>query len=86
MTIELSESQIPMIDLLRLDWLVPAWWPEQIEAYVAQLPKDVRRALIPLAENLPRLVRGVAALAPQRPFAAALTEVLRAELPVRPEA
>ena len=66
-----------MIDLLRLDWLVPAWWPEQIEAYVAQLPKDVRRALIPLAENIPKLVAGIAAYAPQRPFAAALTDVLR---------
>jgi ATP-dependent helicase HrpA len=76
-TLELSEAQIPMLDLLRLDWLVPAWWAEVIEAYVAQLPKEARRALIPLAENLPKLVAGVAACAAHRPFAAALTEVLR---------
>ncbi len=82
-TLELSEAQIPLIDLLRLDWLVPAWWPELIEAYVAQLPKDARRALIPLAENIPKLVAGVAAFAPHRPFAAALTEVLRTQFNVR---
>jgi ATP-dependent helicase HrpA len=76
-TLELSEAQIPMLDLLRLDWLVPAWSAEVIEAYVAQLPKDARRALIPLAENLPKIVAGVAAFAAHRPFAAALTEVLR---------
>ena len=82
-TIEVSEAQIPTIDLMRLDWLVPAWWPEQIEAYVAQLPKDARRALIPLAENIPKLVAAIAVHAPQRPFAAALTDVLRAAFNLR---
>lgn len=82
-TIELTESQIPAIDLIRLDWLVPAWWSDQIEAYVAQLPKDARRSLIPLAENIPKLVAGIAAFAPQRPFAAALTEVLRSVFNIR---
>ncbi len=82
-TVELTEAQIPLIDLLRLDWLVPAWWPETVEAYVTQLPKDARRTLIPLAENLPRIVAGLQPFAPQRAFTTALAEVLRTAYAIR---
>ena len=77
-TLELLENEVHLIDLIRLDWLVPAWWPEQVEACIAQLPKDVRRGLIPLAEHLPGLVADLAPHVGRRQFTTALIEVLRA--------
>ncbi len=85
-TLELAEGEVHLIDLIRLDWLVPAWWPEQVEACIAQLPKDARRALIPLAEHLPGMVADLLPHAGRRQFTTALVEVLRArhELRVTP--
>ena len=82
-TLELTESQVPLIDLVRLDWLVPAWWPELVEAHVAQLPKDSRRLLIPLAEQIPLIVADLALPAPQRAFTTALAEILRVRYGIR---
>ena len=82
-TLELDENQVHLVDLLRLDWLVPAWWPEAAEAFIAQLPKDSRRLLIPLAENLPAVVAALKPFAPQRAFTTALAEVLRERFAIR---
>lgn len=76
-TLELVENEVHLIDLIRLDWLVPAWWPEQVEACVAQLPKEARRALIPLAEHLPHLVADLTPFVGRRQFTTALAEILR---------
>lgn len=51
-TLTLGESQIGLIDAERLDWLVPAWLSETITAYIQQLPKDIRRKLIPISETV----------------------------------
>ena len=82
-TLELAENEIHRIDLVRLDWLVPAWWPEMVEAYVAQLPKDSRRVLIPQSESLPKIVSALSGFVPQRAFGTALTEILRAQHGIR---
>ncbi len=50
-TLELREDQLALVDQGRLDWLVPGALPETIEAYLGQLPKDLRRRLIPLADS-----------------------------------
>jgi ATP-dependent helicase HrpA len=52
MTLIIPEAQIAQVDAQRLAWLVPAWWSEVIAACIAQLPKEVRRLCIPLAETV----------------------------------
>ena len=54
----------PLVSALRpeaLDWLVPAWLPVKVLAMLRGLPKEIRRALVPLpdtvAELLPALER-----------------------------
>ncbi len=85
-TLELDEPQVPLIDLLRLDWLVPAWWEETVEAYIGQLPKDARHRLIPLAQNLPLIVAALKPHAGHRAFTTALAAILAERFAIRAEA
>jgi len=66
-----------------LDWAVPGHLPDKIELLLKALPKEQRRALIPLAETARRLAEQLALAAAARPpptlataLAAALTERL----------
>ena len=60
-TLQLSDEQAAQLTLAGLDGLVPGWLPDLCQAWLEQLPKDARRALIPISET----ARGVAAeLAP----------------------
>jgi ATP-dependent helicase HrpA len=71
-TLELDEDQLALVDPLALDWLVPAWLEETIDAYLQQLPKEQRRRLIPLAETAAALAAELSPLAGRLPLAAAL--------------
>ncbi len=50
-TLEAREHEVPRIDTARLEWAIPGWIDEIVAAYLQLAPKDVRRALIPLAES-----------------------------------
>ncbi len=76
-TITVAESDAALIDPIRLDWLVPAWYEELVDAYAAQLPKDQRRKLIPLADAVRVICAELPAMAGRRPFAAVVADVLR---------
>jgi ATP-dependent helicase HrpA len=76
-TLELVEADLPALDATRLDWLVPAWRGETVEAYLAQLPKDDRRALIPLARSAAELAEALTPFIGRRPLQHALAELLR---------
>ena len=67
-TLELAEDDVAALDGSRLDWLVPAWWPETVEAYLSQLPKDDRRKLIPLAKTAADLATRLAPGSGKRPL------------------
>src|SRR5690606_12869341 len=64
-TLELPQ---PLAGALRpepLEWLVPGWLEEKVTALVKQLPKELRRALVPVPDTvrewLPELERRAAA-------------------------
>jgi ATP-dependent helicase HrpA len=76
-TLELREEDLGAVDPARLDWLVPGWRAEMVEAWLQSLPKDSRRALIPLAETARACCEALAAEAGRRPLAQALADLLR---------
>ncbi|HNX05187.1 MAG TPA: ATP-dependent RNA helicase HrpA, partial [Opitutales bacterium] len=57
-----------------LDWIVPGYVEERVEAMLRALPKDVRKALFPIAEKTPAIL---AKLAPSpKPLPEQLCEIL----------
>ena len=57
-----------------LDWIVPGYVEERVEAMLRALPKDVRKALFPIAEKTPAIL---ARLAPSpKPLAEQLSDIL----------
>ncbi len=59
-----------------LEWLVPGWLGEKITALLRTLPKDVRRALVPLPDTAVAVQDAVERRAGQMPLVAALCEAL----------
>jgi hypothetical protein len=59
-TLELGEDDIAALDCERIERIVPGWLPEMVGVLIEQLPKDVRRRLIPLADSAQALAAVVA--------------------------
>lgn len=47
LTLRVTLSQLPRLDSDRLDWLVPGLWPALFQALLRNLPKHLRRELVP---------------------------------------
>ena len=77
-TLALTEDDIAALDCDRLERLVPGWLPEMIAVLIEQLPKDIRRHLIPLADSAVALAEIVAQDA--RPLTVALATAVTARL------
>jgi ATP-dependent helicase HrpA len=57
-----------------LDWIVPGYVEERVEALLRGLPKEIRKALFPIAEKTPAIL---ARLTPSpKPLSEQLTEIL----------
>jgi len=79
-TVDLSAAELPRVDPARLEWAVPGWIGPRIEAWLALLPKDSRRLLIPVAQRIQELSEVVRAQAPSGGAGAgrgSMAEVLR---------
>ena len=55
--LQLLPEQVAVLDEDRPDWLVPGRLAERIEALCRTLPRDVRRGLMPLAEQAQEIAR-----------------------------
>lgn len=55
-TLEINDNHLAALDPQVLDRLIPGWLPEIVTTRLEQLPKDLRRQLIPLAESALALV------------------------------
>ncbi|HRE08604.1 MAG TPA: DUF3418 domain-containing protein, partial [Opitutaceae bacterium] len=55
-----------------LDWAVPGHLAAKVEHYLRALPKEQRRAFVPLAESVKQVTAGVASLARLRDHAQTL--------------
>ena len=71
-TLELSEEQAAQLTLAALDGLVPGWLPDLFLACLEQLPKESRRALIPLADTARAAAAALAPLCGRADLATAL--------------
>jgi ATP-dependent helicase HrpA len=88
-TLRLSPEEFTALDAAALDWAVPGHLTEKVEALLKALPKEQRRALIPLAETAVAVAADLRLLAARRPVPAlthALAEALTARLGVRIDA
>jgi len=59
-TLDLSPREVEALTEAALDWAVPGHLFEKIEFYLRTLPKELRRALVPLAETAKSLAAQVA--------------------------
>jgi ATP-dependent helicase HrpA len=59
-TLDVSVAEAQKLTSVALDWAVPGHLAEKVEFYLRSLPKELRRAFVPLAENAARLAAAVA--------------------------
>ncbi len=71
-------SLLGAIAPVELEWLVPAWLRDKVVAYLRALPKEQRRALVPLPDTATAVLAIVAERAGQQALSIALAEGLRA--------
>jgi ATP-dependent helicase HrpA len=83
-TVTVPRALLAAIRPEQIEWLVPAWRREKVVAYLRALPKDIRRALVPLPatadEALPAMAAAVGRQALPIALAEAVREVRRVEL------
>jgi ATP-dependent helicase HrpA len=85
-TLRLSPDEFAALDPAALDWAVPGHLTGKVEVLLKTLPKEQRRALIPLAETAVAVAADLRLLAARRPaptLIQALAEALTARLGVR---
>ena len=54
-TLEVNVAEAHRLSAIALDWAVPGHLAEKVEHYLKSLPKDLRRAFVPLAESAAQL-------------------------------
>jgi len=59
-TLDLSPHEVDALNEAALDWAVPGHLFEKVEFYLRALPKELRRALVPLTETAKSLAEQVA--------------------------
>lgn len=79
-TLAVPASFAGAVPLELLDWLVPGWLPEKIEALLKSLPKAQRKALLPLSATRDLILREMPR--GEGPLAEALSGFLRRRLKV----
>ena len=77
-TVTVPRALLGAISPVELEWLVPAWLPDKIIASLRALPKEQRRALVPLPSTAAEAVAVMAPAAGRQSFAIALADALRA--------
>jgi len=78
------EELLGQIPDAALEWMVPGFLPERIEALLRALPRDLRASLMPLAESARKAAAHVAPLAGRKPLREALAEWGRSrDLPLK---
>jgi ATP-dependent helicase HrpA len=50
-TLEAPRHLLPLLDEVRLDWLVPGWLEEKVIAMLRALPKAARRRIVPVPDH-----------------------------------
>ncbi len=79
-TLEVNVRDAAALTLAALDWAVPGHLEAKVEHYLRALPKELRRAFVPLNENAKKFAGWVAARDRLTDRRETLTEALAAEL------
>jgi ATP-dependent helicase HrpA len=79
-TLEVSVREAEVLTAAALDWAVPGHLEAKVEHYLRNLPKELRRAFVPLAETARRVAGQVAQRDRLTARREALTEALAAQL------
>ena len=77
LTVTVPRGLVGAIRPAELDWLVPAWRREKVLAYLRALPKEQRRALVPLPNTASDALAAMPGAALRQPLAVALAQALR---------
>jgi ATP-dependent helicase HrpA len=76
-TVTVPRPLLGAIRQLELEWIVPAWLPEKVLAYLRALPKEQRRPLVPLPDTARDALQAMASTARRQSLSIALAEALR---------
>ncbi|WP_156469223.1 DUF3418 domain-containing protein [Cephaloticoccus primus] len=79
-TLDLTPRELDSLSEAALDWAIPGHLSEKVEFYLRGLPKELRRALVPLSETAKSLATQVAARARLTAQRETLTAALAAQL------
>jgi ATP-dependent helicase HrpA len=82
-TVIVPRALLGAIAATELDWLVPAWRREKVIAYLRSLPKEQRRALVPLPSTASDALTAMASAVSRQPLGLAIAEALRSVRNVR---
>ncbi|HWN39210.1 MAG TPA: ATP-dependent RNA helicase HrpA, partial [Gammaproteobacteria bacterium] len=76
-TVTVPRSLLGALRQVELEWLVPAWLHDKVVAHLRTLPKEQRRALVPLPDTARDALAAMAATAGRQSLSIALSEALR---------
>jgi ATP-dependent helicase HrpA len=76
-TVTVPRSVLGAVRAEQLEWLVPAWLREKVIAYLRALPKEQRRALVPLPDTATAALAVIGDRVGQQSLPIALAEALR---------
>jgi ATP-dependent helicase HrpA len=77
-TVAVPRALLGAIHAVELDWLIPAWLRDKLLAYLRALPKEQRRALVPLPATADAVLAELGDRAPQQSVPIALAAALSA--------
>jgi ATP-dependent helicase HrpA len=77
-TVTVPHALLGAIHAVELEWLVPAWLRDKLLAYLRALPKEQRRALVPLPATVDDVLATIGTRVGQQSVSIALAEGLRA--------
>jgi len=79
-TLDVPVRDVPALTPAALDWAVPGYTGEKVTHYLKSLPKDLRRAFVPLAETAAGVTQAVEQLSRLRGGKNTLVELLAEHL------
>jgi len=79
-TLDVNVRDASSLTEAALDWAVPGYCGEKVEHYLRALPKELRRAFIPLSDSVPGVTKAVESLSRLRGGKQTLTDLLAEHL------
>jgi ATP-dependent helicase HrpA len=79
-TLDVNVRDAAALTPAALDWAIPGYTQDKVEHYLRSLPKELRKAFVPLSETVPAVTKAVEQLARLRNHGQTLMELMKEHL------